>query len=248
MGRTHAPSAAVIADVHGNRWALEAVVADIRRRGITEVYDLGDTLYGPLDPAGTAAILRGLGATTVRGNEDRLLTADGTPSATAAWARAQLSAADLEWLSRLPLLLEVGEVVLFHGTPRSDSEYLLWHVTRSGLRRRSPRSVAALLSGNAAGLALCGHDHTPATVQLPGGGLVVNPGSVGLPAYADDRPSPHAMATGTPHARYAVITLRKGGGWAIEHLRIAYDHLAAAAAAAAHGRDDWAGWLATGRA
>ena len=58
---------AVIADVHGNRWALEAVLEDIEKRAIADVFDLGDCLYGPLDPAGTAEILMTVGATTVRG-------------------------------------------------------------------------------------------------------------------------------------------------------------------------------------
>jgi hypothetical protein len=44
---------AVLADVHGNVWALEAVLADIRCRGADEIVDFGDILYGPLDPAGS---------------------------------------------------------------------------------------------------------------------------------------------------------------------------------------------------
>jgi hypothetical protein len=42
-------------------------------------------------------------------------------------------------------------------------------------------------------------------VRLPGGSLVVNPGSVGWPAYDDDRPAPPVMEAGSPHARYAVV-------------------------------------------
>jgi predicted phosphodiesterase len=40
---------AAIADVHGNRLALEAVVADLRAQGITEIVNLGDMASGPLD-------------------------------------------------------------------------------------------------------------------------------------------------------------------------------------------------------
>ena len=50
-------SLAVIADIHGNRWALEAVLQDIERRGIQQIVNLGDNLTGPLDPAGTADLL-----------------------------------------------------------------------------------------------------------------------------------------------------------------------------------------------
>jgi len=45
---------AVVADIHGNRWALEAVLQDINRRSIQQIVNLGDHLTGPLDPAGTA--------------------------------------------------------------------------------------------------------------------------------------------------------------------------------------------------
>lgn len=50
---------AVIADVHGTRWALEAVLEDLDRRDVDQVPILGDTLHGPLDPAGTSRLLRG---------------------------------------------------------------------------------------------------------------------------------------------------------------------------------------------
>ena len=64
---------AVLSDIHGNRWALAAVLDDIGRRGITRLLNLGDSLYGPLDPAGTAALLLGLDCLSIRGNEDRIL-------------------------------------------------------------------------------------------------------------------------------------------------------------------------------
>ena len=48
---------AVIADIHGNRWALEAVLRDIDLRGIQQIINLGDHLTGSLDPVGTAEIL-----------------------------------------------------------------------------------------------------------------------------------------------------------------------------------------------
>ncbi|MEL6296837.1 MAG: metallophosphoesterase family protein, partial [Pseudomonadota bacterium] len=59
---------AVISDVHGNSAALDAVLADIARRGITDVVNLGDTVAGPLDPAGTADRLMAVNMPTVAGN------------------------------------------------------------------------------------------------------------------------------------------------------------------------------------
>ena len=62
---------AVIADIHGNLLALEAVLAHIAARGITRIVNLGDCVSGPLCPAETAARLMALAMPTVRGNHDR---------------------------------------------------------------------------------------------------------------------------------------------------------------------------------
>lgn len=45
---------AVISDIHGNSFALEAVKVDIERRRVDRVVNVGDSVFGPLDPAGTA--------------------------------------------------------------------------------------------------------------------------------------------------------------------------------------------------
>ena len=83
---------AVISDVHGNRWALAAVLEDIDRRGIRDIVNLGDSLYGPLAPAETAEILLGLDLPTVRGNEDRLIVeamSESANSPTLRYVRSQ---------------------------------------------------------------------------------------------------------------------------------------------------------------
>jgi predicted phosphodiesterase len=81
---------AAIADVHGNRWALEAVLADIEARGIQTLINLGD---GPLDPHGTAALLAQIDALRIQGNCDRLLleTDAVDPSSTLALNRGLLT-------------------------------------------------------------------------------------------------------------------------------------------------------------
>ncbi len=90
-----------------------------------------------------------------------------------------------------------------------------------------------------------GHDHLPALLRLPDGRLLVNPGSVGLPAYRDDLPFPHAMEAGSPHARYAIV-VPSPAGWAVEHVAVAYDWQSAMATAAKNGRPDWAIALGSG--
>lgn len=98
-----------------------------------------------------------------------------------------------------------------------------------------------------ASLVLCGHTHAPRAVQF-GRVLVVNPGSIGMPAYTDDNPVPHAIETGAPHARYAVVTRGPDGRWSAELRAVAYDWDQAARQAQANGKPGVARWTATGRA
>jgi hypothetical protein len=74
---------------------------------------------------------------------------------------------------------------------------------------------------------------------------VLNPGSVGLPAYRETTEPTWACGAGSPHARYALLH-RENGRWRIEPRVVTYPWDAAAAAARAAGRKDWAVPLATG--
>jgi len=82
-------SLAVIADIHGNRWALEAVLQDIDRRGIPQTVNLGDHLTGPLDPAGTADLLIERDMLSMCGNDDRVLLLNQSSFAGIATSPAQ---------------------------------------------------------------------------------------------------------------------------------------------------------------
>jgi predicted phosphodiesterase len=86
-------------------------------------------------------------------------------------------------------------------------------------------------------LLLCGHTHLQRSMRLPSGTFVVNPGSVGWPAYDDDHPYPHVMEAGTPHARYAIAD-DETGQWRAEFRAVDYDWNRAVAVAEANGRAD----------
>ncbi len=200
---------AVISDIHGNSWALKAVLKDIERRGINNIMNLGDCLYGPLDPAGTADMLISLNIPTVRGNEDRIVvevSGAGKPSPTLSYVRESLKQVHLQWLKSLPLTYVAYEdFFLFHGTPYKDDEYGLVNVSAEGVSLKNSGKLMAVLSSYPQQVFLCGHDHIPRIVYLPDGKMIIDAGSVGLPAYTDDFPFPHAMETYTPHARYSII-------------------------------------------
>jgi predicted phosphodiesterase len=207
---------AVLADIHGNLDALEAVLEDAGRAGARTFIDLGDCVAGPLDPRRTAERLMALGATTILGNHDRdVLSADPGPSA--AFARERLDPEQLAWLAALPPTANLdGGLLACHGSPLDDTCYLLETVTEAGEHPRDPAEVRLLLGDVGAELVLCGHTHLLRLLPLADGPTVVNPGSVGLPAYDHDIPFAHVMESGSPQARYAL--LKRGGGredWAV---------------------------------
>jgi predicted phosphodiesterase len=241
---------AVIGDVHGNRWALEAVLEDLAGRAVDRLIDVGDSVYGPLDPAGTARILIGRGVASVRGNQDRIVLAPATEHdpPTLRFTRSCLSEVHRQWLASLPeTSVPVPGLYCCHGTPHDDDEYLLEAVSGTGVRLRSADDLSVALRGVREPLVLCGHSHLPRVVTLPGGPVVVNPGSVGLQAFSEDAPVPHAIETGSPHARYAIVE-GGDGDWRVVHVAVSYDWEAASRTAEHNGRSDWAEWLRTGRA
>jgi predicted phosphodiesterase len=240
---------AVLSDVHGNRWALEAVLDDIRRRGVRDMVNLGDCLYGPLDPDGTAHLLMELDLPTVRGNEDRIILdepAQHPDSPSLPFVQADLTPEHRHWLETLPCTaIAFRDFFLCHGTPQYDNEYLLREVTAEGSRLFSPAAIVLKLKSVVQPIVLCGHDHMPAFMRLSDGRHVVNPGSVGLPAYRDNAPFPHVMETGSPHARYSIVTRRRSG-LTVANIAVPYDWESAAAAATRNGRPDWAYALRSG--
>jgi diadenosine tetraphosphatase ApaH/serine/threonine PP2A family protein phosphatase len=237
---------AVVSDIHGNLPALQAVVADAG--AVDGWINLGDILSGPLWPAETADYLMQRGWLTMAGNHERQLLTQppARMSATDRHTAAQLHAEHRAWLASLPAQLrpEAG-LLCVHGTPASDLVYLLHTVSPDGLRDATAAEASERLGDVQAELLLCGHSHLPRDVQLDAA-RVVNPGSVGLPAYDDNHPHFHVVETGSPHARYAIIE-RSAGGWQVQLRQVAYDWHAAAAQAQCNGRGDWADALATGR-
>lgn len=259
---------ALVSDIHGNLAALEAVIEDLESRQIDQVVNLGDTLSGPLLPAQTAHRLQKLPWLHVAGNHERqvLRLPLARQSASDAFTSGQLSQADRLWLGshadscdaalhrgqRWPDLL-APDVALCHGSPRSDVEYLLETPIDEIVQLSSTNEILERLGHHIPPhitLLACGHSHVARTVTLPSGLLIVNPGSVGLPAYDDDHAYPrsryHGVENGTPHARYAVVHKNRHG-WVCELISVPYDHESMATLADQRGRPDWAYALRTGR-
>jgi diadenosine tetraphosphatase ApaH/serine/threonine PP2A family protein phosphatase len=240
---------AAIADVHGNHLALEAVLADIRAQGISDIVNLGDMLSGPLDARRTIEILMKLDAVNVLGNHDRYLL-DRPPEKMGSWdrpAHAVLNATQLDWLRAQPKThVYRGQVFLCHATPENDEIYWLDTVHPDGTVALSPLDrIEQFAQGITQSLILCAHTHLARAVRLRDGRLIVNPGSVGSPGYRDKHPFPHVVEAGTPDARYAILEPTVAG-WQVTFRHVAYDHEAMAALARGNNQPELANALATG--
>jgi putative phosphoesterase len=239
---------AVISDIHGNLIALKKVVQDIERRGVNLVVNLGDHISGPLWPKATLDYLKSQDWVQIRGNHERQLLTQQQEKMGASdlYAHQTLDTSDLLWLSALPESAKIGtEILLCHGSPVSDKQYLLETIENGHARLTSPDEIKARIGGETAPIILCGHTHIPRIVALPSNQLVINPGSVGLPAYDDVEPEPHVMEAGSPHARYAILE-QDNGEWVVDLITISYDHNKAAEQAMKNGREDWAVGLRSG--
>jgi putative phosphoesterase len=226
---------AVISDIHGNALALEAVLADMNRRAVDRVVNLGDLVSGPLWPRKTMELLSGRDWTTVRGNHERTLggkdrDAMGPSDRSAV---GELDAGHLHWLNTLPLTQDIGAGILaFHATPADDTVYLVEELRGRELIRGPAAGIQRRLGEVTARMVLCGHSHQPHLIQLPDGPLILNPGSVGCPS-------------GSPHARYAVIAM-EGDQVSVEMMALNYPWEIAAGKAEQNGRQAWAHALRTG--
>jgi predicted phosphodiesterase len=245
---------ALLSDVHGNLPALEAVLHELDREPVDLVVNLGDILSGPLWPRETAERLMALGLPTLAGNHERQILTHPRDrmGATDAFAAARLGDRHRAWLASLPPTLRPAPGLLCcHGTPTTDLVYLLETPGPGevrggfpGIRAAREAEVRERLGAPAAALVACGHSHVARALQVDGT-LVVNPGSVGLQAFADEHLHRHMVESGSPPARYARVE-GGPGGWRVQLRLVPYDHEAAARRAEEGGRPDWALALRTG--
>jgi len=202
---------AVISDIHGECFALEQVLKDIRRQGITQVVCLGDAVQGGSQPAETVARLRELHCPIVMGNADAwLLTgmpAEGEETseqqrAVRQWSLAQLSESDLAFIQQfqptLEIALEGGKTLLcFHGSPRSFDEIILPETADEVVRQYLGGYKATLFTG--------GHTHTQQMRRL-GDSWYFNPGSVSLAYNWELSDFAHRRMRVDPWADYAIVS------------------------------------------
>ncbi|HEV8637079.1 MAG TPA: metallophosphoesterase family protein [Chloroflexota bacterium] len=215
---------AVVADIHANLTAFDAVAADWG--DVDEVWCLGDVVgYGP-EPNECVARLRALRHIGIPGNHDwaalgKIDLSDFNPAARAAaeWTTGQLGPEARAYLAALPEVERREPFTLVHGSVVSPIwEYLL-----------DTGAAAASFERLETAHALIGHSHVPlmfvaepdgrvggqllrpgAPFDLAGARRILNPGSVGQPRDGD------------PRASYGLVE-RDGDRITFQLRRVAYD-------------------------
>ncbi len=196
---------ALLSDVHANLPALEAVLADIDRRGDADaIYHLGDLVgYAPW-PNETVALLEQRGIPGIAGNYDSTVATDykhcgckyedprqeELSHVSYAWTRRNVSPEAKRYLGALPFRLDLTPlgghlsgptVILVHGTPTLNTVY--WTEDRPDDFCLTMARIAGAKAGN---LIAFGHTHTPWHRVIEGIHFL-NTGSVGRPKDGDWR-------------------------------------------------------------
>ncbi len=197
---------ALLADVHGNLPALEAVLRDVDEVGTDTMWVAGDHVgYNPW-PNEVLQILKERKVRGIRGNHDRAALSGDTSwfndvaAAAIRWTRVVLTPASVGYLKSLEDRTRSssphGVVAMYHGSPRNDDEYVLPWAADEPLVRQANAAYVIL-----------GHTHVPMAFTTRYG-VVVNPGSVGQPRDRD------------PRAAWAVLDTARG---TVLQRRVSYD-------------------------
>lgn len=234
---------ALFADIHANRQAFAACLAQARKMGPERIVLLGDYVGYGADPAWAVATVMDLvadGALAVRGNHDSAVGSTHERMNVAAqiaieWTRGELGQAELRFLEQTPLTREEDDRLYVHAdASRPDAwRYVL-----------DAEDAARSMMATAAAITLCGHVHQPmvhtvsrtgvmtsfvpatgrAIPLLPGRRWLAVLGSVGQPR------------DGNPAASFAMLDTDRHE---LTYCRAPYDVEAAAGAIRGKGLPAW---------
>ncbi len=192
---------AIIGDIHSNLDALEVVLEDCRREGVTDYLCTGDVVGYGAQPHECLELVRSLGCPIVMGNHDHYVSSfqdldDFNPAAAEVveWTRGALSQEELEFLASLPFKSVNMGITLVHATLDNPSAfgYVFDHL-----------QAEAHFVHQVTSLCFHGHTHCPMIYEkqlgavyridaqdfkLPiGRKYFINVGSVGQPRDGDPR-------------------------------------------------------------
>jgi len=213
----------LIADIHGNAVALDAIISELPS-DLDHLVCLGDTVQGGTQPAEVMRRLRDLGCPVIMGNTDAWLLSglaedpaepvNPEQRRVGEWTLSQLGSSDIEYMRGFVPTLELSiaadrTALCFHGTPRSFDELIFPETPQEEVLELLGTSEPVVLAG--------GHTHVQ-QIRCVGHGLFVNPGSVGV-VY--DRHQQGEEPVFDLWAEYAVVELA-GGHVSVDFRRLPY--------------------------
>lgn len=206
----------ILADIHSNILALNAVLVDAQINGVDHFLIAGDLIGDGPCPQEVLRRIQELGAWVVLGNRDADVLQfhkgmfpqwnEYKQMAAMLWTAKQLGGDDLEYLRSLTDSIRVDiegceRIRLVHGSP--------FHIYEHLFREQYPERIQNALEGISENILICGHTHEP-WHQMIQGKIIINPGAVGVHFNQEQA------------AEYAIMTIDQGK-WSVEHRRVCYD-------------------------
>lgn len=205
---------AILADIHGNLPAFEAVLADVEKQRPDQVIIAGDVVDGMPDSLACWQLAQSLGCPILRGNHERYVAHFDTPEESPLWkterfaplhyAINQLSAADRSTMNNLPTLLRLPhlpDLLLVHATARNDYDTITAHTPEA--------EIAQMFTDAPERYIVRAHNHIGQTRIWQDDRFIITDGSIGLPM------------DGNPTAQYLLLDQRLSG-WRTTHRSIPY--------------------------
>jgi predicted phosphodiesterase len=210
---------AIISDLHGNTFALEAILEDIAKQGVDQIIVAGDSVNGHPNSKQCWDLVMALGCPVLQGNHEQYMYRLGTEAAEPEWTQerfqtiryfhSQFSSSDLEKMRVLPFTYSLPDLLVCHATPGDAFKSLFSHSSKLELEQA--------FAGTSETCIVRGHNHNWFTTQWKERTLH-SIDAAGLPLSKN----------GKPIAPYAILSLQKT--WSLEKRLVTYDHQAAVAA------------------
>jgi len=211
----------IIADIHAQLDSLQKALAIFEREGVEQIVCAGDIVEKDIDGDAVVRLLQEKNIPSVRGNHDeaavenqrllrKLMNAELVQKTLSHLEQGNnhlktplLTNKSIDYLQKLPFELrfswEGQDVLLLHGSPNSNTQYLTGNMPDSFLRH--------ILEDVKADIIICGHSHSPMCREIDDM-LLINPGSV---CKSGHRRESHTCGILTiPEREFTVFSLDSG--------------------------------------
>jgi predicted phosphodiesterase len=205
---------AILADIHGNLPAFEAVLDHVSRQTVDQIVIAGDLVVGSPDSGACWRLAQSVRCPMLRGNHERYIADYGTPHADprweteqfapVQWAVSQLTGDERRDMGALPQVLRFANapgLLIVHASARGDHDIVCAYTPEAHLSAMFPQVCEQMI--------VRGHNHV-GQVRLWDGHTIVTAGSVGLPLDSN------------PTAQYLLLE-QNAKGWHIYHQSVPYD-------------------------